>query len=1118
MTTYILYDRYFAMDEKTGEIKTYWRALGNKYNSCVQLHETNPVQTLNYFNQKIASLYLFCKPTQCSDFEKFQLTNFHKQFGNNIKIFKFQNQITISLTMSTLNKNLDNIQTIFMMHTRLKSNLDVIAIDKEQISSRIVYKINFNNDKIRQELITRIKLFNLTTYPDIEMFIPFDDECELILNYIFQINYNQDNNSSIMTLIPNHLIDFINLIETFHGLIQLVNSRNAYQNIMIIENREPINNIKIVTDLFLENVPVIDIFIGRIYENEQCIEFNSFENEITFIMIKMYIFKQTQYIVLVNSKFQKPLSKNFIKEQNKPKLNNFIFCDNEKDLLKKFCNLYTHGLIFKIVNMDVHFILCSQRYKSNSYIILNRIISNDLWSLFSSNCLVSEDGKIAQFNRNSIVIFDDMDKSSKIITNYKYINNNSIYLPELYGDSTSFIDVNIQNHLMHIKQSKESKYIEIKKQINEKNKMPEIMTLYDMISKIFNEEEEKSLNDFNLILESIIELSNQVRVPITMLYSMSLTQIAYRLIFYTYIRNGIFPIIDNEMKIPYFRQENDDAVYETNLNCIKNLKLQNPYKIFQKNTLNENTMNFNFQNLIKKYIPLHMKGNLVENYFNFFTPSKNHLPIISSLVDNESDLLANSTSVNWSRCQLFSDKCIVSFDFSLFYSSIMAIFGIDFNNCSILFGFELKSFFINIYPNEEIFNENQFKYLQLPHLFLMDNDTLEIINITSFQDINSKFKDQSVYIVIMRFLTSNMMQKFDKKYKSLSNFFHINILNMQKYRIRIMLHKNILNSICGMLNAYNINTVILYIVNALSRKIMLWTVDNCLHYDKQETTKSFLEHQYNSIPPKNLISIETDSFTFVYNLKMFNYDDENNINMELKHVEHLKENILTQLCNNLTEIVNFDKESIKKIFNLKLNFITGNLFYINNHRYFYMSINKITKKIQIESNEKNNRTLQKALIYLNMDEKLLKNLKHNRSIRMFHLKRCADFCETRNFLLWYLFEYHRKQNKYNIINENLVILNELRILDEFIDNINYELQDVDHNINNLISIIKNQSIMFYFINILSRPSMNLYFKQISIPEKNLIETIQLPSDKKTLIINCILIFFKLYKKYLIKKK
>lgn len=1103
---YILYDRFFYTNKENNALNTYWRVIGksNKY-PVVKLHESKPVPTLNCFNSRLASLYIFCKPTQCLEFERKLLMDLHKGHGNNLKIFKYTKQLTVVNTSHTLLKNLDNIQNVFAMHTCTSSNIDVLSA-KEPISRRHVYKICFKDDKnLCDKILQNVKFFNLTQYPNVETFVPFDDECELLLNFIFPTTNLHDNyKHTYMTIVPCHNIDYIHLIESLHGIIQLVNCRNISNNIMVVNNRESIKNSRAITDLFLENVPVIDICIGRVYEDEQCVEFTSNENEITFIMIKMYIMKSTQYIVFLNSKYQiLPLKK-------RHKLNNFISCDSERDMLLKFFNMYTSGLMFKILNVDTHFIISSQRYKSSSYIMMYRIIYNNCWNRFMKHCVVSEDGKCIRFNKNTIILFDNIDKCDDVITNIQYIEKNCVYLPELYNDSIVNIASSLDNHLKNIRTEKNPKYINITRNL-EKNRQVNTMSLYEMIEKIFEEEEKITSQTYTNILESIIDLANKIRIPITLLYSLSVAQISYRLIFYDNLRRGVFLLMDRDDKNPQFYQSNNIDHIQS---CIRNLSMPRDLKVFKNlyiNGGNDDTQNRHmFELLIKKYISEQMTGNFVENYFAFFCPSTRHFPIISSIVDNEMEILSFKNAITWSRQHLYSNKSIVSFDFSLYNSSIISLFGIDFNNCMILYGFELKNFFFNIYPTREEFTLYGIKLLQLPHTFIMDNDSLEIINIINYDSISSHLNDTSCYIVIMRFITSAIMQKQHARYEPLSELFYSNIVNMKKYKTRLTLHKNILNAIYGMLSSYQINTTILNIINALSRKIILWVVFNCLQSDYKT---SFIEHKYNVgvVPPDCLISIENDSFTFIYDYRSLRYDKcVENANT----VEMLRKRILDELSSELTSCTKFTQSEVLDVINLKVNFNTGNLYQISSRRFFYLT-NDGNGKPYLVSNEKNNKSMQKSLKYLNHDKSLLKTLRRNETIQLSYLKRTFNFTETRRLLLWYIMQHscHHHSNT-SPINNQIQIFKSKQELNDFIRaDDKYDSRDVELKTNLLFTLVTYHKIDDYFISLLSNSMFNLNFQHKSVPEDNAFKNLQLPNDKKKLIIETIQLFFKLYRKF-----
>lgn len=1103
----ILYDRFFYDNKENNIINTYWNVVGrnNKY-PIVKLHESKPVPTLNCFNSKLTSLYIFCKPTQCIEFERKLLMDIHKSYGNNLKIFKYTKQMTMVTSSSTLSKNLDNIQNIFMMHTCIHSNIDLLST-KEPISRRNVYKICFKEDKlICGKIINNIKFFNLTQYPDVEMFLPFDDECELLLNFIFPTITLHDNlKHTYMTIVPCHNIDYLHIIESMHGIIQLVNYKSISNNIMVITNRESIKNSRAVTEIFLENVPIVDICIGRVYEDEQCIEFNNDENEITFIMIKMYILKNTQYIIFLNCKYQ------ILPIQKHSKLNNFIQCDNERDLLLKFFNIYTSGLLFKILNVNTHFIVSNQRYKCSSYTIMYRIIYNSLWNRFLQYCVVSEDGKCIRFNKNSIILFDNLDKSDDIITHKQYIDKNSVYLPELYNDSIVNIESTLEHHLKNIRPEKNQKYTDIQRFLS-KNKEINTMSLYDMIVKIFNDEEKIQFHIYNNILESMIDLANEVRIPITMLYSVSVAQIAYRVIFYNYLRKGVFLIMDKDEKNPCFYQSEDIDHIKS---CIQNLTVSRDLKIFKNLYINDDNDNINnrniFEKLIKKFISEQMTGNFIENYFVYFCPSPKHFPIITSIVENESEILSFKNAITWSRQQLFSHKSIVSFDFSLYNSSIIALFGIDFNNCIILYGYELRNFFKNIFPTREQFSLLNTKLLQLPYTFIMDNDTLEIININNYDDITEKIIDTSCYIIIMRFITSHIVQKQHENYEPLSELFHSHILNMKKYKTRLLLHKNILNSICGMLSSYQINTTILNIINALSRKIILWIVYNCLQTDYNKT--SFIKHKYNIglVPPDNLISIENDSFTYMYDYKSFRYDK---MTENLDIVENLRKRILETLAEELSFCTTFSRQEILNVLNLRLNFITGHLYQVSSRRFFYLSTDNNGKSCLV-SNEKNNKSLQKSLKFLNHDKNLLKIFRRNDNLELSYLKRTFNFTETRCLLLWYIMQHSRKQANFSTfsINNQMQIFKSRQELNDFIRLDNYDHRDIELKTNLLFTLVGCYNINDYFISLLSNSIFNLHFQHKTIPEDNFFKNFQLPNDKKKLIIENIQLFFKLYRKF-----
>lgn len=1116
-----------------------WRVIGNKYNNVVELHETYPVPTLNCFNQNIASLYIFCKPTQQMEFERRHLADIQKHHGSNIKIFKFERPLTMAQSSTTLVSNLNNIQNVFMMHTRSQTDLDELMQNKETISYRVIYKIMFNDDKLRGNVVASIKTHKVTMYPDIEMFIPFDDECEMFLNHIFPTNRFHDNSKyTYMTVIPSHYMSCVKYLESFHGLIQLVNSRSISNNVMMINNREELKNPKIITDMFLNNVPIVDMFIGRVYEDTRCVEFFSKENEITFIMLKLYIFKRNQYIVFLNTKYQTNIKLS-------RRLDNIIECMNEPDLLTKFFNMYTNGLIFNILNMDIHFILSSQRYKSNSYTILDRIIYNNFWLKFAPHCISSEDGKCIQFNRNSIILFDDIDRSKEMVSNKKYIDKDFVYLPEMYGDSTAHIESSLVVHLQHIKPDKKSKYFEVEKLVNNNNNNPllpppQTMSAYELLLKIHSEEEMDAVafqNNNDLILESIIELANKIRVPITLLYSLSAAQIAYRLIFYSSLRNGIFLILDRETKTPYF-QHTHDAV--DTLECLKHLKVPKCLKIYQSNnndtddaTTDDRSENFLFQNLVKRFIPIHMTGNLLTNYFNYFGPKPQHqFPILASIVDNEDELLTFKHSVLWSRQHLFSRHSIVSFDFSLFYSTLVALFGLDFQNCAILYGFELKNFFYNIYPNEQIFTTNRLKLLRLPYTFIMDNDTLEIHDIVTFCDIG-KLNNNACYVVIMRFVVSEMMQKVDENYKSLANVFYTNIIEIQRYRTRLTLHKNILNAICGMLSAYQINTTILNIVYALSRKLIMYTTTNCITCSDDTTTAatvatnnhtSFLEHVHNNsaVPPKNLISIESDSFTYIYKQTPFDYTKSTE---NLMVVEELRSKILKHLAKELATCTMFDEPSIANVLNLKMNFITGNLFQITSRHFYYIShVDGFT----LQSNERNNKSVQQALHYLNNDRQLGGALRKNDTFRVSFLKRTFNFVETRRLLLWYLIQHARIPKKSNNNTDNSSShgggggggngsnnLAFIKTLVDFVDSQQVcDRKQVKQHLNILLVNVYENNISDVFLNILCSSKMNMHFRQFTVPENYTLDFLQIPTEKRTLVHSCIRFFFKLYLKCL----
>lgn len=1113
--TFLLYDRFFSLDEKTGILRTFWRVLGHNYNAIVQLHENCPAPTLNCFTQNIASLYIFCKPSQCADFERHHLIDIHKQHATNIKIFKYEKTLPVVSSSSVLSRNLDNIQNVFMMHTRDKSNIDAIEI-KEPISIRTIYKIAFNVEKVRSEIIAKLKLYSLTSYPDIDMFVPFDDECELFLNTIFPTHrYITDSKYTYMTVVAAHYMDMVSIRETFYGIVQMVSARNISRNIMNVSCREPIRNPRIITDMFLQNVPIVDILVGRVYENEQCCEFHGPQNELTFIMIKIYAMNRVNFVTLLNMKYQTlPLEAAAVDDAEHKRIN-VIQCKNEVEMLNFFCNLYTNSLIFNTINMHVHFILATQRYKSNSYILLYRIIWRKLWPKFATHCIVSEDGKCVRFNRNTIILFDTLDDSAKFCTNFKYLDNGAIYLPELYGDSELPTESKLEDHIEHIPANKAIKYSEVRTLV-QNNQTIQTFSLYNLVATIFHEEVAIPNTHYNLILESVIELSNKIRTPITLLYSLSVAQIAYRLIFYTSLRNGNFILLDRQDRLPHFYQTYDSSM---TMQALNNVQIPSNMKIYQNNVADlafddgGGQQRFMFQNIVRKFMPPLMMGNIVDNYFNFFCPTGNQFPIVASLVDNEEELLNMKNAILWSRQRLFINQSIVSFDFSLYNSTLVALFDLDLNNCAILYGFELKTFLRNIYATRDIFENNTIKLLQLPYTFIMNNDTLRVHNIQTYDSLD-ELVDQQCYIVIMRFWNEHIFTKLNPNYKTLAQLFLENIKDINKYKTRLALHKNILNSVCGMLSSYDINTTILNIVNALSRKVILWLVDNCIKDDAfgvSLSPTSFLEHEYdvNGMPPSNLISIENDSFTFIYSTDRFKYDAiEENIGV----VEFLREDILEKLAQQLTTCTMHTYEEIRQVINLKVNFITGNMYQISARNYYYLRRHD-NGLFEFVSNEHSNTVVQKSLVYLNRNRKLVDQMRRGTQIKITHLKDTHNFPDTRRLLLWYMLKLRDGIDMNNGgHNEPGNILSNLNLLNTFIARDIFQESEIHQHVEYLFYVIRLTHITQYFSRIICNANVNLNFKIPSVPDKSLYEFISIPSDKKLMVHNCVDIFFKLYAK------
>lgn len=1118
--TFILYDRFFSLDEQTGALKTFWCAIGKRYNTAVQLIEQYPIQTLNCFNQNIPSLYVFCKATNVLEFERGHLIDLDKQFAGNIKIFKYYKPTTISLSQSTLSRNWDNIQSIFMLHTRIDVTHSDWIETKEPISHRIVYKICFNNESTHSLVAHRINSIKTFGYPSVETFVPFDHECELYLNHIFPINRKTDTTKySYMTTVQSHFMDFVSMLDTFYGLTQVVRARILTTNTMNVTAREVTHSPGDIADIFLSHVSIVDLLVGRVYENERCIEYHSKENELTFIMIKLCVHKKTLFIIIQNSKFA-------TKPQCSDNENlNIIPCNDEYEMLTSFFRLYSQGMIFRVIEKDIHFIMATQRYKSSSYIILERILyTKVLYKQFSVHCVVSEDGKCVRFNRNSIILFDDLDSSKEIITNQHYIGSKEVYLPELLADSTLEPGSSFVDHVKNLKPTKISKYTDVKNCVDKFLNVGTVST-NELLDRIMNDELLTDSSKYSLILESLIELSNKIRIPINLLYSLSVAQIAHRLLFYTNLRNGVFMLLDREESIRYFYRSSDSTI-SAKREIIKHLRFPNDTKIYKLDRsqsgskINDYNTGGLFSNVIQSLISIHMSGNVIDNYFELMCPSPKYLPLMSSLVQNESEILATKNAVIWSRQQLFCDCSIVSFDFVLHHSSIVALFGLDLHNCAILYGFELKSFFYNIFPTPQTFNDNCITILRLPFTFIMDNDSLRIHNINTYDKIDS-LNDTSTYLVIMRFVVTHILQRCHTKYQPLSTLMSDNIRDIEKYSTRLKLHKNILNAIGGMLSAGQINTTILNVVNALSRKIILWTVDNCINCDStleedsdtDVNSTSFSDHIYSIDPPKNLISIESDSFTFIFSRSHFQYGDKNN---NSNCIENLRNHIVNKLSNALSECTVLTDSSIRQLVKLRLNFVTGNLFQLSSRRFFY--IDTVNGMQVLISNELNNASVSKALFYLNQDANLVKILQKNRSLRLTHLKRTWNLTDTRHLLIWYMIQYDRRKHRTYADDKNdLVDWGELRRLENIIDdpNIVFQNRQIEDNCYALFSLVRRSDCVFYFIKILTSSYSNLYFLNCSTPpitDSKHLGSMCLPSDKESLILHFVQLFFKLYQK------
>lgn len=1117
MSQYILYDRFFSLDETTGVLRTFWRIIGNNQNSIVQLRENQPIQTLNPFGQNIASLYVFCRPSQATDLERHQLVDIHRQYGTNLKIYKYSKHVTLANTSATLASNIDNIQSVLSMHTFAQQRIDITSAFNEPISKRVLYKFCFNAEKVRSELIEKFKFFALTSYPDLQMFVPFDDECEFFLNIVFPLNKHLDTTKyTYLTVVATHYMPLVPIIESLYGLVQVVNSRNISRNVMTVTNREPIKDLRSITDMFLDYVPIVDVIVGRVYENENCIEYNSAENAITFILVKIFIRHRTNYIVFMNRRFQATAL------PTTPKNINVIPSDNEADMLVSFFNLYTNGLIARTLCVDIHFILATPRYKSHSCVLMRRIIRNNLWTRFAPHSVVSEDGRCVRFNRNAIILFDNMERTG-IVTNYTHIDNKVIYLPELYNDSTVPIESSLAIHCRNIRNEFATKYIDVVRMLERDAGPPPTMTLYELVTRII-ESEAHTVNDYSLILESIIELANKIRIPITMLYAVAPAQIAYRLIFYTNLRAGTFTLLDRSTtRQPSFYQVNNNGQKNNILNALKNLSLPQTIEIYSNGngtpTSSSSSLGTTlFQNLIRKYIPVHMMGNLMENYFNFFCPGENYFPLVSTLVDNESELLNTRNAVLWSRKRMYVNKSIVSFDFRLYNCTLVSLFDLDFNNCAMMYGFELKSFFNTLFPDAPLFEFNKMRMLQLPHTFIMDNDTLQIVNIVAYNDIEQKLNDQSMYIVIMSFITDSMLRTCNPNYQTLAYLFRTNINDLSKYKTRLTLHKNILNSICGMLSTYEINTTILNIVNALARKLILWTVENCLQTAATDDTyTSLLEHKYikDKAPPSNLVAIENDSFTFVYdNHQRFKYGMGDNANDEDKRIEEIRARILDRLINELAKCTTRSIEEIRQIVDLKLNFATGSLFQVSQRKYYYLQRKGSTDTLEIVSNEHSNRKTQKSLLFLNRNRKLVDLMRRGAPLKFSYFKHTYNFTDTRRLLLWYTMQLRQNIDiESGGMNHQQVTLHIFGLLNEFLQQTSVDETELNRFLNFLFYAIKITNTQEYFINAICMPAMNIHFQIFTVPERRVYETSTLiPSDKKLMVFNCIDIFFKLYAK------
>ncbi|ABQ08850.1 ATP-binding cassette transporter-like protein [Glossina pallidipes salivary gland hypertrophy virus] len=780
----------------------------NNENEEWYIYNTEHVSYCTIQNKSLPSIYVFCQINFCdrliasfkymSSLIEAKPTDLHfYKYGNLVRITTDNNLLPLISIMSLVSEK--KTKRLYMSENYLQY-LVCFRITCESINVR---------DKVEKYI--RRNIYNCTPTM-IYHFVPFDIDCENIMNMLFPCNdpdyYIEYEFVKVIT--RHYLTKFGNIISLFNGPLQRITGLINSEGELLIQ-KQNMYNINMLANM-LKKIPKCIITVSRVFDDLNHEDyFNTVLNKIVYIMFNFGNIDFT--IVFFNDEFA---TESFNKLLNDNKNANIVFLRyiNEELLLKNFIHLYVYDcLISFLFKSPVHFIVNEELSTMVNRVILERIIINSLFKYIVNYITLDNEGNI-YLNLNSIMWFDTQRHINKMA---KCDEKNIIYDDEehkLHINDIGKSNGHYENQYKQLLKKKQIKFNPIKittpNEITEpasrllKNK-PQNLQIYDTYKHIMVCREKNQLALSIIFKEeeviSFCNYLNSIKVSLFSINKKTASDQCRNWLFYRYIENNT---------ILLYSHFNNNIL--TSYNTINDFT---PVEYLLKVKLRNGDFAFNYSQYI--------------NYFKTIIEFRGELPFVFSIVPIKKCLKIQG-GLFFQRPGIYVNNNVYSLDFNSYYPSIIKLFKLSFNNQCLIYGFELMKIFPLIFPN---FN----KFMYIMDMYTMKIYTSETLVIDDIYLYNI----YALYIPCLNTLLKNI---YDSGIVTLDTIFK----NQMTYK-KTDYTKFIFNSIIGLLdsdhgdngkrNAY-LNSSLMHICQAFGRRILLFI---CYNFDNFLT--NFLNQQIN---------------------------------------------------------------------------------------------------------------------------------------------------------------------------------------------------------------------------------------------------------------------------------